>query len=415
MSVPPDGDRTRGGDEPAAGSGLSRRSFLGYLGVGVAGAAVGAGATAAVGAAADGDGGDDVGAAVVAFHGAHQSGIETPPPAQAEFVAFDLPPDASTATVASLLRDWTSLAAALSEGASHELDPVPTLAGEPASLTVTFGFGPRLFDVIGKTGLRPPGVADYPPFQHDELQEEWSGGDLLAQVCAEDSVSVTHASEALISAAAGRAALRWRQAGFGRTVGVAEGQTGRNLMGNKDGTGNDEPGTAAWDQTVWASAGPGVPDWYVGGTTLVVRRIRMDLEPWYAASLRTKERTIGRELESGAPLGTDDEFADVPLQAQQPDGSLQIHSSAHVRLAHPDSNSGARMFRRGWNYSDADGAGLIFVAINADSTTGFLPVQSRIAAGDDLNHFTTAIGSAAFAVPPGVAPGQYVGQTLLEA
>lgn len=42
-----------------------------------------------------------------------------------------------------------------------------------------------------------------------------------------------------------------------------------------------------------------------------------------------------------------------------------------------------------------------------------MPVQKRLAAQDVLNLWTTAIGSAVFALPAGVSPGQYLGEQLL--
>lgn len=64
----------------------------------------------------------------------------------------------------------------------------------------------------------------------------------------------------------------------------------------------------------------------------------------------------------------------------------------------------------------ADGtadAGLIFVAFQADPATQFVPIQKRLAKSDALNIWTTPIGSALFAVPGGVQPGEYLGQSLL--
>ena len=44
------------------------------------------------------------------------------------------------------------------------------------------------------------------------------------------------------------------------------------------------------------------PRWLRGGTTLVLRRIRMELETWDAADRVAREFTIGRRLDTGAPL-----------------------------------------------------------------------------------------------------------------
>jgi dye decolorizing peroxidase len=392
--------------------GLRRRSFLGLLGAGAAGVAVGVGGTAAVQASQSSSASTAVGTATVPFYGDYQAGIATPAQARAELVAFDLASGAGLAEVRTLMQRWTSLAAALTIGAEHPDDPIPQLAANPASLTLTVGFGPRLFVVIGRADQRPAGVSVFPPFAKDELDPAYSGGDLLIQACSEDAVAASHAVEALTAAAAGIAAPRWRQAGFQRTPGVAEGETARNLMGQKDGTANDAPDSERFAATVWA-AGPEYPAWYVGGTTLVLRRIRMDLQSWAQSETRTRERIIGRHLDTGAPLGETDEFAPVPLNAQTPEGQLQIPSSSHVRIAHPDTNSGARMVRRGYNYTEAGESGLLFIALQADATRGFIPVMSRMASGDDLNRFVTHVGSAVFALPPGVREGEYWGEGLL--
>jgi dye decolorizing peroxidase len=396
----------------AVSGGLSRRSLLGLLGAGAAGAAVGVGGTIAVQAATSQPDPDTVGAAVVPFYGEHQAGLATPAQARAEFVALDLADGVGLAQVRALMQRWTSLAAALAAGQVHPDDPVPQLAEHPSSLTLTVGFGPRLFDAIGRPDQRPAGVAVYPPFAKDALEARFSEGDLLVQSCSDDALAAGHAADAMIAAAAGTATLRWRQSGFQRSAGVAEGQTARNLMGQKDGTANDPPDSDRFAATVWAS-GIEHPDWYLGGTTLVLRRIRMDLQRWSYADTRTRERVIGRHLDTGAPLGETDEFAPVPLTAQDETGQLVIPSSSHVRISHPDSNSGARMVRRGYNYSEGGESGLLFVALQADATRGFIPVMSRMAVGDDLNRFVTHTGSAVFAIPPGVPEGGYWGQGLL--
>ncbi len=77
------------------------------------------------------------------------------------------------------------------------------------------------------------------------------------------------------------------------------------------------------------------------------------------------------------------------------------------------------MIRRPYNYADgilADGdpdEGLLFVAYQADLAKAFVPVQHRLAQEDALNRWTTHIGSAVYAVPPGVRRGGYVGEGLL--
>jgi dye decolorizing peroxidase len=78
------------------------------------------------------------------------------------------------------------------------------------------------------------------------------------------------------------------------------------------------------------------------------------------------------------------------------------------------------MLRRAFSYDDGptpDGrpdAGLLFAAYRADAATAFVPVQARLAESDIMNLWISHVGSAAFAVPPGCAPGGFVGHQLLD-
>ncbi|WP_309096339.1 Dyp-type peroxidase, partial [Streptomyces sp.] len=98
---------------------------------------------------------------------------------------------------------------------------------------------------------------------------------------------------------------------------------------------------------------------------------------------------VGRAKERDEPF----------LKAMKPD--------AHVRLAHPDSNQGATILRRGYSFTDGtDGlgrldAGLFFLAYQRDVRKGFIPIQRNLAT-DALNEYIQHVGSALFAIPPGV-------------
>lgn len=78
-----------------------------------------------------------------------------------------------------------------------------------------------------------------------------------------------------------------------------------------------------------------------------------------------------------------------------------------------------RIFRRVHNYDEGLTArghadcGLLFASYQADVARQFTPVQRRPAEADLLNEWTTPIGSAVFAVPPGRAEGGWIGETLL--
>jgi dye decolorizing peroxidase len=71
------------------------------------------------------------------------------------------------------------------------------------------------------------------------------------------------------------------------------------------------------------------------------------------------------------------------------------------------------------NYDDgihADGrtnAGLLFAAYMANIETQYVPVQQRLSDLDLLNTWTTPLGSAVFALPPGCQAGGYIGEGLL--
>jgi deferrochelatase/peroxidase EfeB len=356
-------------------------------------------------------------AAAVPFHGAHQAGIATAVQDRLHFAAFDVTTDDREELIA-VLKEWTRAAERMTAGRSVGAGAVPGLdasppddTGEalglkPSRLTLTVGFGPTLFEKDGKDrfgikGRRPGALVDLPKFPGDNLDKARSGGDLCVQACADDPQVAVHAIRNLARIGFGRISVRWSQLGFGKTSSTTPGaQTPRNMMGFKDGTRNiagDD--TAALGKHVWV-AGKDGPGWMAGGSYLVARRIRMHIETWDRTSLKEQEDVFGRDKGEGAPLGKAGEH-DVPLlKAMLP--------TAHVRLAHPDSNSGARILRRGYSFTDGtDGlgrldAGLFFLAYQRDVRDGFIPVQHRLARTDALNEYIQHVGSAVFAVPPGV-------------
>jgi deferrochelatase/peroxidase EfeB len=60
-------------------------------------------------------------------------------------------------------------------------------------------------------------------------------------------------------------------------------------------------------------------------------------------------------------------------------------------------------------------AGILFVCFQRDPRTGFVKIFEKMAKFDMMNQFVTHVGGGLFACPPGVKPGDYVGQSLLEA
>nr|WP_202627573.1 Dyp-type peroxidase [Cellulomonas sp. APG4] len=352
---------------------------------------------------------------VIPFHGPHQAGIATPAQAHATLVALDLGPATDAPALRRMMRLLTDDAARLTQGEAALADTEPELAAVPAALTVTFGFGPELVRRAVPDGVvRPTWVRPLPAFAVDRLEDAWSGGDLLLQVGAEDPLTVAHALRMLLKDARAFATVRWSQRGFRRAHGSEPaGTTMRNLFGQVDGTANPVPGTPDFDEVVWARDG-----WLAGGTGMVVRRIAMDLDGWDRLDRGGREMAVGRRLADGAPLTGARERDEPDLDATGPLGLPVIPEHAHLRRAR-SADRRERIFRRAYNYDDAppggtvSGSGQLFVAFQADVDAQLVPIQRRLAELDLLNQWTTPVGSAVFAVPPGCAPGGYVGETLL--
>jgi deferrochelatase/peroxidase EfeB len=408
---------------------MSRRHVLGWGGAGLALGAAAAGGAVAVVRSDGGTGNAAAAGAAVPFHGTHQAGIATPVQDRLHFASFDVTTD-DRAELITLLKEWTAAARrmttgqAVGEGAVGGLAEAPPddtgeALGLPASrLTLTVGFGPTLFrtadgaDRFGLAAHRPEALVDLPKFPGDSLDAARSGGDLCVQACADDPQVAVHAIRNLARIGFGKVAIRWSQLGFGKTSSTTpDEQTPRNLMGFKDGTRNiSGTDTAALAKHVWVAPKDG-PSWMAGGSYLVARRIRMHIETWDRASLKEQEDVFGRDKAEGAPVGKRGERDEPVLRAMKTD--------AHVRLAHPDSNRGATILRRGYSFTDGtDGlgrleAGLFFLAYQRDPRTGFIPVQARLAKSDALNEYIQHVGSAVYAVPPGVrGSGDWWGREL---
>ncbi len=301
-----------------------------------------------------------------------------------------------------------------------------------SGLSITFGFGPTLFrdehgrDRFGLAERQPHALRTLPHFPGDLLDPARSQGDLCVQACADDPQVAVHAIRNLARIGFGTVAVRWSQLGFGRTSTTSTSQsTPRNLFGFKDGTANvkaEEPD--ALDEHIWVAAddvagdgSDGGAGWLAGGSYLVTRRINMTIEVWDRQPLGDQEAFVGRTKGTGAPLSGGDELTEPDFSMPGSDGPI-IPQDSHVRVVHPDFNEGARMLRRGYNFVDGSDplggldAGLFFIAFVRDPDTHFIPIQNKMAKSDAMMEYLKVTGSALFAVPPGIAEGEYVGQAL---
>lgn len=405
------------GPDDGPGRGVNRRQFL------LGGVVAGLGATAAIGTDvalndrdgtpthSEGDVGAITGTETVPFYGTHQAGVAAAPQAHSAFLGLDLVPGVDLGGLRRMMRILTDDAARLTQGIAALADSEPELAIAPARLTVTFGFGPGLVARAGGSG--PRWLAPLPAFSIDRLEDAWSGGDLLLEVASDDPVTVAHAARMLLKDARRFATVRWRQDGFRRARGAEPaGTTMRNLFGQVDGTVNPIPGTEDFDSVVWST-----DPWLTGGTSLVLRRIRMALDTWDQLDRSGREQAIGRTLSNGAPLTGVNETDEPDFAAVGAAGFPVIPDFAHMRRARGDATE--RIYRRGYNYDlpPAGGgvseSGLIFASYQADAATQFVPIQRRLDELDLLNQWTVPIGSAVFAIPPGCDVGGYVGEQLL--
>ena len=408
------------------GLGPRRRALLGSgLGAALAGSA------AALTGAASSAGGSSAGATTAApdvpgtvpFYGPRQAGVTTPPPAHTRWVALDLTPGATLEDLRRVLRIWTEDLARATQGTSPLADHTPELTREHTRLTVTVGLGGSVFEHVGRPDLAPPWLAELPPFATDALEDRWSGGDVVLQVEATTAEATARVQRALVRAAGAVVRHRWTQAGTRPTPGAPTWRAPRNAFGQIDGTvqpaldGSD-------DDLLWR--GPESGPWE-HASTLVLRRIAMNLDTWEELDPVAKEHAIGRRLADGAPLTGGHEGSPPDLTASGPHGFTVIDPGSHMARAMP-REPWERFLRRPCAYElpgrDEVGTltardtarsahGLLFAAYCADAHRQLVPVQRRLAEADLLNIWTVTVGSATFALLPGVQEGESLGERVL--
>lgn len=392
--------------------GIGRRKLL------VGGSVAAVGAAAAIGldhvvspapsAAATLNGED-----TIAFHGAHQAGIDMVPQAHQSLVALTLNPDVDRDGLRRLLSVLTADAERMTQGTHALADSEPEFARVPARLTITVGFGPRVVEIVRGTGAAPSWLGPLPAFTIDRLQDRWNDGDLLLQIASDDPVTVAHTVRMLVKDTRSFAAVRWHQLGFRNAHGSQKpGTTMRNLLGQIDGTVNPTAGSTELADLVWRD-----DDWLDGGTTMVIRRIEMLQDTWDRLDRSGRESSVGRRLSNGAPLTGQHEHDEPDFEATTSIGFPVIPEFAHIRRARTADET-QRIFRRTYNYDlgpsgdKASDAGLVFTSFQRDLEHQYISIQKRLAELDLLNQWTIPIGSAVFAIPSGTRPGEFIGQAL---
>ena len=391
---------------------MDRREFLKKAGIGGAGLALGlSGASAFFANKEHGSKQIADGQEEISFYGKHQAGITTPMQKNIYFVVLDLRTTDKNELI-QLFKEWTDYSQKLVNGelvkkdGSNALLP-PSDTGEtvglnPYRLTLTFGVSASFLTKLGLEKKRPKLFRDLPAFPKEQLREQYTGGDIVIQACADDEQVAFHAVRNLIRKGRNKVTMKWSQSGFAAIGDRME--TPRNLFGFKDGTAN-VTSEKDFNKVVWADS----QDWMNNGSYMAVRRIIMHLETWDRTNLQEQENTFGRYKESGAPFGKQNEFDEVDLSL------LPVDS--HVRLA---KEVDLPILRRSYSYSDGIDpktgqfdAGLLFIAFQKDPDS-FVKIQTNLGADDKMNEYVTHIGSGLFACFGGVKEGGYIGQDLFE-
>ena len=355
----------------------------------------------------------------IPFYGKRQSGITTPIQRQVYFAVLDLATE-DLETIRGIFKSWTTYIARMMQGElveaykSNTMLP-PTDTGEAVGmgterLTITVGVSPNFLDKFKLSSKKLPELEDLPKFARDQLQEDFTGGDICIQACAEDAQVAFHAVRNLLRKGREHLTLKWSQTGYAAIT--SQGSTPRNLFGFKDGTAN-VTSQDDFDRVIWCDQ----DNWMKNGTYLIVRRVQMHLETWDRTSLKEQENTFGRHRDSGAPLGAVDEFDPVDLELKDDKGNLVIPEDCHVRLA---KEVGEEIYRRAFSYANGIDprtgqfdAGLLFISFQKDPQQ-FIKAQKNLGTKDKLNEYITHVGSGLFAILPGVEEGGYLGQSLFE-
>ena len=233
-------------------------------------------------------------AAPASIYGAHQAGIASRQLDRLAFGAFDL-------TIVRL-PELSRLLADLSAEAER-------LMAAGGGSAITLGLGPSVFeqegrDRFGLRSRRPVALRELPAFKCDALDRSLCGGDLCVVACADEADAAAAALGSLARVATGAADERWSQEGFLLREGA--GWRTRDLLGFKDGTDNLRSGRQR-DRHVWATTRE--RSWMVGGTFLVLRRIRIELEEWNRLPVADQELVIGRD-ESVADMAEEEPAGD---------------------------------------------------------------------------------------------------------
>ncbi|ELX8379484.1 iron uptake transporter deferrochelatase/peroxidase subunit [Providencia vermicola] len=368
----------------------------------------------------------------IPFEGLHQAGVLTPEQKNASFIAFNVTAD-SLDKLQKLFEILTNRIAYLTQVQkapnTHNDRMPPAESGilgsnlQPDSLTVTVSLGHSLFDArFGLDKIKPRYLVEMTSFPNDRLEQQWCGGDISLQICANSQESVIYALRDLLRHTAPLMFPIWKIDGFLPSRDIDNHSTPINLFGFKDGTGNAPTSDSQlMNELIWVTEDNKEPKWCVGGTYQAVRLIRFNLEFWDRTPLEDQENDFGRHKDSGAPIGMKQEHDD-PEFAKDPHGDRILFDS-HMRRAEPRNPERytAKLRRRSYSYSlglTTNGLldmGLIFVSYQKNLKTGFIDTQKRLN-GEPLERYIKPFGGGYYFVVPGIQnTSEYLAQGMFEA
>ncbi|MET0752833.1 MAG: Dyp-type peroxidase [Pyrinomonadaceae bacterium] len=256
-------------------------------------------------------------------------------------------------------------------------------------VTVTIGFGSTLFtdksgfDRFDLSFRRPKNLKLVPKFPGDNFSAADSVSDLII-VVASDHPYVNVAISRYIAEFINKEFWKQNEEAEGRKVfKVVDIQQGfnrpdkREFLRFNDGIDNLRAGIDL-EKLVFVDDTCGEPDWCIGGSYLIYRKIREMMPVWEAFSTKEQEHSIGREKKTGKPLSRQAEGIDnmtpiYPNPTDAADGPLNAHiRKVQPRRPEPDmfgvEDLDRRFLRRVYPFFDGvddDGNavnGLIFMA-----------------------------------------------------
>ncbi|WP_314283819.1 iron uptake transporter deferrochelatase/peroxidase subunit [Haemophilus sputorum] len=349
------------------------------------------------------------------FFGPHQAGITTPAQKHIYFMVLDLHSQ-DINEIKEMFQTWTKYSQKLTKGEMVEgysengyIPPKDTGEAEDLptyNLTLTFGVSPSFFKKLNIEKFCPPELVDLPHFPRDQLREEYSGGDICIQACADDPQVAFHAVRNLVRVARSHITMHWSQSGFNSF----DKHTPRNLFGFRDGTANLQQGEAL-DKVVWYQGN----NWLKEGSFLIARRVQMFLETWDRTNLNEQQNTFGRYKQNGAAYGQKEEFDKVELGT---DEKPILPEDSHVHLA---KKAGMEILRRSYSYASGVDqktgqfdTGLLFISFQ-HNPENFIKIQKMLGNIDKMNEYITHVGSGIFACFAGVKDqDDYLGKALFE-